>query len=109
MADTLSESVTTPETAEDGRKRVFTSPESEFTALRHTCGVFDPGARTRIILTGEDRTKWLNGMVTNNVRDLAPGLGVYSFLLNPQGHILADMNIYNRGEYIVVDTGAAQG
>ena len=43
-------------------------------------------------LSGSDRVRWLNGMVTNNVRDLAPGSGVYAFLLNPQGHILGDLS-----------------
>jgi aminomethyltransferase len=35
---------------------------------------------------------------------LAVGHGVYAFLLNPQGHILADFYAYNRGESLVVDT-----
>ena len=110
MADIVHESVSATETrVADARARLFSSPEEEFAALRTVCGVFDPGGRARIVLTGEDRTKWLNGMVTNNVRDLAAGRGVYSFLLNPQGHILADMTIFNRGEYILVDTDVAQG
>src|SRR5947209_18437075 len=104
MADILRESVS----AQDTDVRVFSSAEEEFAALRARCGVFALNSRAKIILTGEDRIKWLNGMVTNNVRDLAVGRGVYSFLLNPQGHILADMNIYNRGEYLVVDTEAEQ-
>jgi folate-binding Fe-S cluster repair protein YgfZ len=52
--------------------------------------------------------RWLNGMVTNNIRDLAAGHGVYAFLLNPQGHILGDLYAYNRGESIVVDTDCGQ-
>src|SRR5581483_8373024 len=104
MADILHESVSAPDT----QVRVFSSAEEEFAAFRARCGVFDLSSRAKIILTGEDRVKWLNGMVTNNVRDLAAGQGVYSFLLNPQGHILADMNIYHRGEYLVVDTDLAQ-
>ena len=52
--------------------------------------------------------RWLNGMVTNNVRDLAVGQGVYAFLLNPQGHILGDLYAYNRGESITVDTDLSQ-
>jgi folate-binding protein YgfZ len=47
-------------------------------------------------------------MVTNNVRDLAVGHGIYAFLLNPQGHILGDLTAYNRGEYLLVDTERAQ-
>jgi glycine cleavage system aminomethyltransferase T len=76
----------------------------EFRALSSTCGVYDLGSRAKIGLTGSDRVRWLNGMVTNNVRDLAVGHGVYAFLLNPQGHILGDLYAYNRGEQIFVDT-----
>ena len=65
-------------------------------------------ARAKISLTGSDRVRWLNGMVTNNVRDLAPGHGVYAFLLNPQGHILGDLYAYNRGESLLVDTDQSQ-
>jgi folate-binding protein YgfZ len=86
----------------------FGDPQAEFAALRSGCGVYDLGFRAKISLTGGDRGRWLNGMVTNNVRDLGMGQGVYAFLLNPQGHILGDLYAYNRGESITVDTDSAQ-
>src|SRR5580698_3871648 len=86
----------------------FGDPQVEFAALRGGCGVYDLGFRAKISLTGGDRVRWLNGMVTNNVRDLGVGQGVYAFLLNPQGHILGDLFAYNRGESITVDTDCAQ-
>jgi len=86
----------------------FGDPEAEFWALRKGCGVYDLGFRAKISLEGGDRVRWLNGMVTNNVRDLAVGDGVYAFLLNPQGHILGDLFAYNRGESITVDTDQSQ-
>jgi folate-binding protein YgfZ len=86
----------------------FRDPQEEFAAVRSWCGVFDLGFRAKISLTGGDRVRWLNGMVTNNIRDLALGQGVYAFLLNPQGHILCDLNAYNRGESITVDTDCGQ-
>lgn len=86
----------------------FGDPQAEFAALRGGCGVYDLGYRGKIRLTGADRVRWLNGMVTNNIRDLAGGHGVYAFLLNPQGHILGDLYTYNRGEAITVDTDSAQ-
>ncbi len=49
------------------------------------------GSGPKISLTGGDRVRWLNGMVTNNIRDLGVDRGVYAFLLNPQGHILGDI------------------
>jgi folate-binding protein YgfZ len=86
----------------------FGDPQVEFAALRERCGVHDLGFRAKISLTGSDRTRWLNGMVTNNIRDLAVGRGVYAFLLNPQGHILGDLYAYNRGDSIAVDTDCSQ-
>jgi folate-binding protein YgfZ len=86
----------------------FGNVKDEFAALTSTCGVNNRGDRARIRLTGSDRVRWLNGMLTNNVRDLAVGHGVYAFLLNPQGHILGDLTAYNRGEYLLVDTDQAQ-
>lgn len=86
----------------------FGGVQAELAALRGGCGVYDLGFRAKISLSGGDRVRWLNGMVTNNIRDLAVNQGVYAFLLNPQGHILGDLYAYNRGESITVDTDRAQ-
>jgi folate-binding protein YgfZ len=80
---------------------------AEFGALTSGCGIYKLD-RGQIGLTGSDRVRWLNGMVTNNVRDLAEGHGVYAFLLNPQGKIQADLYAFNRGESLVVETERAQ-
>jgi folate-binding protein YgfZ len=86
----------------------FTDPQQEVSALLNGCGIYDLGFRARISLTGGDRVRWMNGMITNNIRDLATGHGVYAFLLNPQGRILGDMHVYNRGESLLVETDRSQ-
>src|SRR5437660_644418 len=86
----------------------FADPQLEFDSLLRACGIYDLGFRARISLTGNDRVRWLNGMVTNNIRDLAAGHGVYAFLLNPQGRILGDMYAYNQGDSIIVETDRNQ-
>jgi folate-binding protein YgfZ len=86
----------------------FGDPQAEFVALRNGCGAYDLGFRAKISVTGGDRVRWLNGMVTNNIRDLERGRGVYAFLLNPQGRILGDLFAYNRGESILIDTDLSQ-
>jgi folate-binding protein YgfZ len=90
----------------------FGDPQAEFAALRGGCGVYDLGFRAKISLTGRDRVRWLNGMVTNNIRDLAVNRGAYAFLLNPQGHILGDLYAYNQAykssESITVDSDQGQ-
>ena len=86
----------------------FGDVRAELEALRKDAALFDLGWRSRLSLTGNDRVRWLNGMVTNNIRDLAPGHGVYAFLLNPQGKILGDLYAYNLGDSILVDTDRSQ-
>jgi folate-binding protein YgfZ len=81
---------------------------AQFQALISASGVYLLRSRAKISLTGDDRVRWLNGMVTNNVRDLERGHGVYAFLLNPQGHVLGDLYAYNRGESLLVDTDLSQ-
>lgn len=81
---------------------------AEFRALRTGAGIVSLTWRKRLKIAGSDRVRWLNGMVTNNIRDLAAGRGVYAFLLNPQGRIQADMYCFNRGEDLLVETDASQ-
>jgi aminomethyltransferase len=83
---------------------VYSDTRQEFSALARGCGVYEPGWRGKLAVTGKDRVRWLNGMISNNIRDLATGQGVYGFLLNPQGHILGDLYAYNQGESLLLDT-----
>jgi len=88
---------------------VATGPErTEFQALISGCAVYDLSGKVCIAVTGSDRVRWLNGMVTNNVRDLAIEQGVYAFLLNPQGRILGDLYAYNVGDALIVETDKTQ-
>src|SRR5262249_10355803 len=81
--------------------------QQEFEALISGCGI-RVLEEAHMSLAGRDRVRWLNGMITNNVRDLQPGHGVYAFVLNPQGHIQADLYAYQQGERFVVETERAQ-
>jgi len=81
---------------------------AEFHEMLTGCGVYELSGRAKATLTGSDRVRWLNGIITNNIRDLSPGHGVYAFLLNPQGRILGDLYAYARTESLVIDTDAAQ-
>ncbi len=108
MAQNNSVDAPVAQPATGGPKADHGDVRSEFQTLISASGIYDLGSRAKISLTGSDRMRWLNGMVTNNVRDLKPGHGVYAFLLNPQGHILGDLYAYNRGEPLLVDTDQSQ-
>jgi len=86
----------------------FTNVENEFRELNSGCALYDLGWRAKVAITGEDRVRWLNGMVTNNVKDLPVNRGNYNFVLNPQGRILGDLYAYNRGDHLLIDTERSQ-
>ncbi len=86
----------------------FGDARAEFQALLSDCGLYDLSGRAKIAVTGSDRVRWLNGMATNNVRDLATGHGVYAFLLNAQGRIQADLYVFQRGDSLLIDTERGQ-
>jgi len=75
------------------------SLESQFDAIRTSAAVYPLTSRAFLRITGSDATRWLNGMVTNDIAALAPGEGNYNFLLNAQGRIQGDCTIYReRGD-----------
>src|ERR1700692_1598948 len=86
----------------------FGEVRAEFQSLLSDCGLYDLSGRAKIAVTGGDRVRWLNGMISNNVRDLPSGHGVYAFLLNAQGRIQADLYAFQRGESLLIDTEGAQ-
>jgi aminomethyltransferase len=51
-------------------------------------------SRTKLKLTGEDRVRFLHGMVTNDVEALAPGQGCHAAMLTTKGKMLADLVVY---------------
>ena len=55
-------------------------------------------------VTGEDRVRWLNGMVTNSITALKPSEGCYTFFLNAQGRIQADATAWVQEDAILLET-----
>lgn len=55
-------------------------------------------------MTGEDRTRLLQAMTTNDIQKLEAGGGCYTFFLNAQGRILADANVFAFDDSYLLDT-----
>lgn len=60
-------------------------------ALKHGCALVDRGRATHLELTGADRQRFLNGLVTCDVKTLAAGQGCYGFFTDGKGRVLADV------------------
>src|SRR5260370_14741902 len=66
----------------------------EIEALISAAAVHDLGWLRRVAVRGEDRFRWLSGMVTNTVNDLAPDAGAWNLVLNAQGRIQGDLTVW---------------
>jgi aminomethyltransferase len=77
---------------------------SGYEALRQSTAWIDLSDRGKIRVTGKDRVRLLHAMSTNDVKNLAPGNGLYAFFLDNKGRILVDTIIYNPGETLFLDT-----
>src|SRR5207248_83914 len=56
--------------------------------------VRDLSTRGRLVLTGPDRVRFLQGMVTNEVASLTPGQGCLAAMLTVKGKLLGDLVTY---------------
>jgi len=78
-------------------------------AARRGAGLFRSLPRGVIAVTGADATRWLNGMISNDVARLRAGpsrSGCYAVLLTPQGRIVADLQVLLRGDAFWLDLAA---
>src|SRR6202051_2964820 len=76
----------------------FGDAAAEYRSARDTVALIDKNYRAYLSFTGPDRVRYLNAILTNNVKELVRGHGNVSLLLNPQGRILAEIETYAEAE-----------
>ncbi len=77
---------------------------SGFEALRTRAAVSGLDDRALLIVRGDDRASFLQGMLTNEIASLAPGHGSHALLLTEQGRVVADLRVYVLDEEIWLET-----
>jgi folate-binding protein YgfZ len=65
--------------------------QREYWFAHKSVALIDKNYRAYLSFVGPDRIRYLNAILTNNIKDLAPSHGTVSLLLNPQGHIVAEI------------------
>lgn len=87
----------------------FGEPQAEYAAIRKAAALLDQPQRGILELGGPDRHAFLNNLITNQVWDkasktaIAPGNGVYAFLINTKGRIQTDLNVIERDDRTWLD------
>jgi len=79
---------------------------AEYRAIRRAVALVDTNYRALFSLSGPDRHRYLNAVLTSNVRDLKPGQGTVGLLLTPQGHILAEVETFALADRIFASSHA---
>jgi folate-binding protein YgfZ len=64
---------------------------AEYAAARDAVALIDSNYRACFSFSGPDAQRYLNAILTSNVRDLAAGQGAVGLLLTAQGHISAEV------------------
>jgi folate-binding protein YgfZ len=85
----------------------FSDEFEEYRAGREAVALFDTNWHAILSVSGRDAVRYLHAITSNNIKELAEGYGVPALLLNPQGHILAELEIYVLKEKLLVLSHAA--
>ena len=76
-------------------------------ATRSGAGLYEMQSRGLIEVRGEDRVRWLDGMISGDVEALAAGesgAGCYATLLTNRGAIIADLHVARIGDVLLLES-----
>jgi folate-binding protein YgfZ len=77
-----------------------------YRAIRQRAAIGAVSPRLQIAVSGADRAAYLQGLLTNDIQSLVPGMGCYSAWLSPQGRMLTDMHVLESGGMMLLDVPA---
>ncbi len=86
-----------------------TALTSDDAALREGAALVERAASDLLELGGPDRLRFLNGLVTCEVKGLAAGAGRYGFLTDLKGRVLADAVILALEDRLLLELPAGSG
>jgi glycine cleavage system T protein len=76
---------------------------AEYHAVREAAGIADLSHRGKLRVTGDDRVKWLQSVISNDLLSLQPGQGRYSSLLTHKGKMLSYFRCYMQTEAVMLE------
>jgi aminomethyltransferase len=76
---------------------------AEHAAVRRHVGLADLSHRGKLRVTGEDRIKWLQSVISNDLLPLKPGQGRYSSFLSHKGKMLSYFRVYIQPDQVFLE------
>ena len=77
--------------------------QSEYRAAREAAALFDRSTLGKATVTGRDRLSFLQGMLTNDVKGLAPGQGAPAAFLDAHGKVTALLVVYAATDRVLLE------
>lgn len=87
----------------------YGDPESEYRAVRRAAGLVDRSHTDVLEATGRDRVAFLQGMLTNDLKVLAPGRGCRAAFLDARGRVQALLTVLVLEERLLLLLAAGFG
>jgi folate-binding protein YgfZ len=78
----------------------------EWRAAREGAALCVAAYRQLVAATGDDRVAFLQGMLSNDVKRLSPGEGLYAAQLDQTGKVLTDLRLYAEPTRLLIDVVA---
>ena len=72
----------------------YTSITDEHLAVRKAAGIFDISHMGEVTVSSAGAAEFLNSVLTNDIRKLAPGEGQYTLMCNERGGVIDDLYAY---------------
>ena len=76
---------------------------AEHAAARTAVALSDISHRGKLRVTGEDRVKWLQSVISNDILPLTPGNGLYSSFLTHKGKMLTYFRVYLLADALMLE------
>ena len=76
---------------------------AEHAAARNAVGISDLSHRGKMRVTGDDRIKWLQSIISNDILPLQPGQGRYSSFLTHKGKMLGYFRVYIQSDAVWIE------
>ncbi len=82
----------------------YTSITDEHLAVRNAAGIFDISHMGEVTVSGAGAERFLNSVLTNDIRKLAPGEGQYTLMCHERGGVIDDLYAYklSDGVYFLI-------
>ncbi len=82
----------------------YTSISDEHLAVRSAAGLFDISHMGEVSVSGSGAEAFLNHVLTNDIRKIAPGQGQYTLMCKERGGVIDDLYAYHltQGQFLLI-------